>query len=78
VGYQERIPVRPSGKDKAKFLDIPDNERGSVIARTHYRAARKPLWVTVTVLSADRANGPSTPVTCRVITPPPRWRDSGV
>jgi GntR family transcriptional regulator len=54
VGYQERILVRPPEKDEAKFLDIPDNGRVSAIARTRYHAARKPFWVTVTVLSADR------------------------
>jgi GntR family transcriptional regulator len=54
AGYQERILVRPPAKDEAKFLDIPDNERVSAIARTRYHAARKPFWVTVTVLPADR------------------------
>lgn len=54
AGYQERILVRPPAKDEAKFLDIPDNGRVSAIARTRYHAARKPFWVTVTVLSADR------------------------
>jgi GntR family transcriptional regulator len=54
VGYQERILVRPPAKDEAKFLDIPDNGRVSAIARTRYQATRKPFWVTVTVLPADR------------------------
>lgn len=54
VGYQERILVRPPAKGEAKFLDMADDGRVSVIARTRYHAAREPFWVTVTVLSADR------------------------
>jgi GntR family transcriptional regulator len=54
AGYQERILVRPPTKGEAKFLDMPDDGRVSVIVRTRYHAAREPFWVTVTVLSADR------------------------
>ncbi len=54
VGYQERILVRPPAKDEARFLEIPDDGRVSVIRRTHYHAARRPFRVTVTVLPADR------------------------
>jgi GntR family transcriptional regulator len=54
VGYQERILVRPPAKDEAKFLEITDNGRVAVIVRTRYQAARRPFWVTVTVLPAER------------------------
>jgi GntR family transcriptional regulator len=54
AGYRERILVRPPVKDEAKFLGIPDDGRVAVIMRTRYQAARRPFWVTVTVLSADR------------------------
>jgi GntR family transcriptional regulator len=54
VGYRDRILARLPTKSEAKFLEIRDDGRVSVIMRTRYHAARKPFWVTVTVLPADR------------------------
>jgi GntR family transcriptional regulator len=59
VGYREHILVRPPMVDEAKFLELPDDGRGSVLAvmRTCYGPAEHelvPFRVRVTVLPADR------------------------
>jgi GntR family transcriptional regulator len=59
VGYRESILARLPTSDEAKFLEIPDDGRGCVVAvaRTCYRQAGYglvPFRVTVAVLPADR------------------------
>jgi len=59
VGYTEHILVRPPMADEAKFLELPDDGRESVltVVRTCYWSAEyglAPFKVTVTVLPADR------------------------
>jgi GntR family transcriptional regulator len=59
VGYREHLLVRPPGIEEAKFLELPDDGRGSVltVVRTSYRSAGHelaPFRVRVTVLPADR------------------------
>jgi len=59
VGYQEHIGVRPPMAGEAKFLELPDDGRSSVltVVRACYSAAGPelaPFRVRVTVLPADR------------------------
>jgi GntR family transcriptional regulator len=59
VGYREHILVRPPTTEEAKFLELPDDGRSSVltVVRTSFSSAEHelaPFRVRVTVLPADR------------------------
>lgn len=56
AGYQDRIMVRPPGKDESVFFDLPENASVTLIqlSRTAYAADGDPIRFTVTVYPADR------------------------